>query len=55
MPLTQPLHPLNALPLPTGGMFLKAWIVFPHSCCHMDVLYPEHVGLGARGAGLGAS
>lgn len=35
-------------PLPTPEMFfLKAWIVFPHSCCHVDVLYPGHVGLGS--------
>lgn len=40
-------------PLPTPGMFLKAWTVFPHSCCHVDVLYPGHVGLGARGAWFG--
>lgn len=40
-------------PLPTARMFLKVWIVLPHSCCHVDVLYPGHVGLGAGGAWFG--
>lgn len=49
-----PKNAASALqPLPTAGLFLKGWIVFPHCCCHMDVPYPGHVGLGARGAWFG--
>lgn len=49
LPLAQPLPPLGNAgsvlqPLPTPGTFLKAWIVLPHSCHHVDVAYPGHTG-----------
>lgn len=50
LPLAQPLPPLSSArsvlqPLPTPGTFLKAWIVLPHSCCHVDVAYPRHTAV----------
>lgn len=53
LPLAQRLPPLGSArsvlqPLPTPGTFLKAWIVLPHSCRHVDVAYPGHTGSRAR-------
>lgn len=53
LPLARPLHPLSDAgsvlqPLPTPGTFLKAWIVLPCSCFHVDVVYPRHGGLRAQ-------